>query len=887
MDMTSLRPDEWRRVRDIFEGAVALPVGQRRGFIMEACVGDERLRAHASTLLDAHERAGDFLETTCVASGAELPDDNLEGAQFGPYRLESRIGGGGMGEVYRARDTRLGRIVAIKVLVSHVAVDGPARDRFEREARVIAGLNHPHICMLHDVGTHAAAGHAPVPYLVMEYLNGETLADRLAKSALAVEDALDCAIQIASALDTAHRAAIVHRDLKPRNVMLTSAGTKLLDFGLAKATTPLAVGASLTPDSDLTTPGTIVGTLHYMAPEQLEGLPTDARTDVFAFGCLLYEMLSGKRAFQGRSGASLMTAIMAQEPPPLRELVPSIPSGVEALVSRCLAKSPADRLQSAGDLLGELQRIASVLRSTREAGWLRRFISEHRVSAAASVVALLVSAGTALFLSAPTLRLVSPTPAATVQLAVLPLRMVGDARGDEHLGVGIADSIITRLAATRQIGLRPTAAVMRYADAPAETATVAKALDVGYVLFGTIQRNADAYRITLQLVQSSDGAVTWARSYDVLRSALTNLQDTIADEVVGAMRVELTADQRERVRRRYTDNAQAYDLYLRGRASFVNYTEQSMKAAIADFERALALDPDYALARAGLAIASAWFSIRYAYETEASAWGARAERDAKAALAADPSLAEATLAMASAAGTLHGAFNWPEVIADATRALAIDPTLELAHVVRMRAFYHLGLLDRMKEEAEAAHQLNPLGNVEIARLEVVGSLLNGSYKQARDQAAALLARSDAPVIRNYLGLAQFYSGDVATARATLAAVQRSPGRPDIRSQAALAGVEAAAGDHAAARARVLGIEHGPYMDHHVAYSLGAAWAQLGDARASIKWLQQAADTGFPCYPWLMRDSLLDPIRRDPEFTALLDPLRRRFERDGARYGSSK
>ncbi len=270
----------------------------------------------------------------------------------------------------------------------------------------------------------------------------------------------------------------------------------------------------------------------------------------------------------------------------------------------------------------------------------------------------------------------------------------GTTGGDEYLGVGIADSIITRLAGLRQVGLRPTAAVLGYADAPADPATVAKALAVDRVLVGTIQRSADTYRITLQLVQSADGAVSWARSYDVPRSALTNLQDTIAEEVVTALRLELTPAERDRVRRRYTDNAQAYDLYLRGRASFVNYTERGMKTAIGDFERALSVDPDYALARAGLAIACAWFSIRYAYETEASEWGARAEREAKAALADDPSLAEATLAMASAAGTVYGDFNWPVVIADATRALAMDPTLELAHIVRMRAFYHLGLFER-------------------------------------------------------------------------------------------------------------------------------------------------------------------------------------------------
>ena len=320
--MTSVPREQWRRVRDAFDRALVLPVAQRRGFIAQACLGDEALHRQVANLLDAHERAGDFLETAYVPTVPGWPEQDLEGADFGPYRLESRIGGGGMGEVYRARDSRLGRTVAVKVLRSHVAVDEPARERFEREARVVAGLNHPHICTLYDIGTYrASTDDGPVPYLVMEFVNGETLADRLSKGALSVDDALTYAMQIASALDTAHRAAIVHRDLKPRNIMLTSAGAKLLDFGLAKAA---ALGGDGPPTlgSELTTPGTIVGTVQYMAPEQLEGLPIDARTDLFAFGCVLYEMLSGKKAFEGRSGASLMTAIMAGEPTPIRKSFP-------------------------------------------------------------------------------------------------------------------------------------------------------------------------------------------------------------------------------------------------------------------------------------------------------------------------------------------------------------------------------------------------------------------------------------------------------------------------------------------------------------------------------------------------------------------------------------
>ncbi len=428
--------------------------------------------------------------------------------------------------------------------------------------------------------------------------------------------------------------------------------------------------------------------------------------------------------------------------------------------------------------------------------------------------------------------------------------------------------------------------MLSYVDSPVEPLRVAEALAVDHVLVGTIQPTATAYRVTLQLMQSPAGSVVWARSYDVVRGSLLTLQDTIAEQVVEALRIELSSVDRARFRRRYTENAEAYDLYVRGRASLVNYTEAEMKTAIDAFERAIAIDGDYALARAGLSIAAAWFSIRYAYETDAHKWGARADREAKAALAADPSLAEATLALASAAGTLYGGFNWPVVIEQATQALSTDPTLDLAHVVRMRAFFHLGLFDNMADEAIASRRINPLGNVEIARLEVAASLFGGSYARARDQALAMLARTDAPVIRNYLGLAQHYVGETASARTTLAGVQRG-GRPDVRSQAALAGVDAAAGDTAAARARIEAIGRGPYMDHHVAASLAAAWAQLGDPQASVRWMERAATSGFACYPWFARDPLLDPVRNDPAVIQLLDRLRREHERETARYSAGR
>jgi len=282
----------------------------------------------------------------------------VAGTKLGPYEILSAIGAGGMGEVYKARDTRLDRIVAIKVLPAHLADRAELRERFDREAKTIASLNHPHICTLYDTGHQD-----DIDFLVMEYLEGETLAQRLLKGPLPLEQVLQYAIEISDALDKAHRKGVTHRDLKPSNIMLTKTGTKLLDFGLAKLkqeATPANVSLSDLPTAvdPLTAQGTIVGTLQYMAPEQLEGKEVDARTDIFAFGAVVYEMATGKRAFEGKSQASLIAAILEKEPPAMSTLQPMTPPVLDRVVKRCLAKDADDRWQTARDLEGELKWIS-------------------------------------------------------------------------------------------------------------------------------------------------------------------------------------------------------------------------------------------------------------------------------------------------------------------------------------------------------------------------------------------------------------------------------------------------------------------------------------------------------------------------------------------------
>jgi Tol biopolymer transport system component len=341
------------RLLEVCQEALARPAGERAAFLNETCAGDTELRRAVEALLVEQSAPGGFLDTP-----AWKPDRSplAAGTRLGPYEIQRLIGAGGMGQVYEARDTRLGRTVAIKVLPPDLAADPVRRQRFEQEARAVSALNHPHICTLHDVGEADGS-----TFLVMEHLVGETLADRLAKGPLPLDQALTVATEMAEALAVAHKAGIVHRDLKPGNVMLTKTGAKLLDFGLAKLTghgeQPAAAGLASAPtrSSLLTGAGMIVGTLQYMAPEQLEGKPADARTDLWALGAILYEMLTGTRAFEGRSAASVMGAILEREPAPVVTLQPLTPPALDRLVRQCLAKVPDDRWDSAHDVANQLQ----------------------------------------------------------------------------------------------------------------------------------------------------------------------------------------------------------------------------------------------------------------------------------------------------------------------------------------------------------------------------------------------------------------------------------------------------------------------------------------------------------------------------------------------------
>jgi serine/threonine-protein kinase len=470
-----------------------------------------------------------------------------------------------------------------------------------------------------------------------------------------------------------------------------------------------------------------------------------------------------------------------------------------------------------------------------------------------------------------------------IPLAVLPFRTFGAAADSNVLAIGIPDAIITRLAGVRQMRLRPTSSVLRYAGKDTDARQVGRELSVGYLVTGTVQAAADRLRVSVQLVRAADGSPVWGTAYDLARKDLLTLQDSVAEKVSNSLSVRLSADEHERLYRRYTANPTAYEWYLRGRSQLARITEQDTKGALESFQRAIALDSNYALAQAGLAMASADMHLRFASGPDVKLWGERAKAEASRALALDPDLAEAHLA--KAAVSRKSDFDWPGTLEETERALALNPNLDIAHYYREAAFYHLGLFDLAEREDRQATQMDPEDEIERLRTRGVVEFLQGRYADAIKNLDLVRRSSSRAYTDAYLAQAYYYNGDSTRGVAMLDSLRHTKSAPAVnRARAALASFLAHRGKKEEAKALIASVL-GPegYVDHHVAYSLGAAYAQLHQPAEAARWLTQAGETGFPCYPWFERDPLLDPVRRDTSVSRALKQIEESWNTARRRY----
>jgi len=756
----------------------------------------------------------------------------VKGTHLGTYEILGPLGTGGMGEVYRARDTRLGREVAIKVLPADVASSAGRLARFEREARTVAALNHPNIVTLFSVEDVDG-----LRFLTMELVEGQTLSTLVVPGGLPPPKLLDLAIPMTDALVAAHEKGVIHRDLKPGNVMVTRDGrVKVLDFGLAKLMRrddAISITAMTVTDDSMD--GQVVGTVPYMAPEQLRGEATDGRTDLFALGAVLYELASGRRPFRGTSFAELSSAILRDEPPSLTSHAPEAPVELERIVVRCLQKRPADRWATATDLAQALRDLRQALErgATTSTSWS----SPHRPS-----------------------------------VAVLPFRDLQQRPENADLGLGLADATITELTLVRSLVVRPTSTILRYQESAADPRAAAHELGVDAIVDGSFQRSGDRLRVTIQLVSRADGSPLWGTKIDTSLIDVFRMQDEVSRRIASALHVQLSPleDRRLADAARPAPAGDAYSFYMGGKRLLYRGTLAGVNEAIEHFEKARDADDQFALAWAGLADAYMRMAFEHAPEGD---WKARAQEMCDRALAIDPTLPEGRYLRGRLRWSPTDGFDHGYAIGEAAAALADKPSLNEARYLLGLVLFHVGMLD----EAESAfgRWLDTDPDDLYAKIQIGAVRLHqGRFDEALAISEEALLHGPASWVLYLMAHAQLRLGRIHDAARTAERFAREV--PDYSEVHSLAGLVAAVRGEAEEARR--GIErthanprtHGHF--HHAQYDVACIHAVIGEPEAAVRWLSDAARNGYPCRPFFENDPMLRAIRPDAGFQRLMKEI---------------
>ncbi|HEY0322219.1 MAG TPA: protein kinase [Pyrinomonadaceae bacterium] len=832
------------------------------------------------------------------------------------YRILEKLGEGGMGEVYLAEDTRLGRRVALKILPQAFAEDEVRMHRFEQEARAASNLNHPNIVTIYDIG-HADSLH----YIAAEFIDGKTLRDLLAEAEMKPLEALEIAIGVASALDAAHQAGVVHRDIKPENIMLRRDGyVKVLDFGLAKwvegAMDSTDVDAETKP-MGVTQPGAVIGTYVYMSPEQARGLPVDARADIWSLGCVLFEMIAGRPPFSGLTRSDMVASILEREPPPLARYSDHVPVELQRIVTKALTKHRDERYQTVKDLFIDLRRLRQELEfeerlsrsmqtdfqdeaedSRSMGGAAARSSSTDKATSSASArntrpsmptaqtissaeyivtgirnnkrTVVLISTAAALLIAASIAGILyfNRKPQRKISsVAVLPFVNMASDPEAEYLSDGITESLINSLSQLPELRVMSRSSTFRYKGTSVDPRDVGRELDVEGVLVGRVMQRGDTISISIELVDARDNTHIWGKPYSRKLTEIFALQDEMARDLSQSLRLRLSGEEEKRLVKRYTDNVEAYQLYLKGRYYWNKRTPDGFKKGLELFQQAIDTDPSYALAYAGLADSYAMlgdYSVLAPSETFP-----RAEAAATTALKLDDNLAEGHTSLAFV--KMAYAWDWASADREFRRAIELNPNYATAHQWYASYLVMMGRFDDSIREIKRAQELDPLSRIINANLG-----LHYYYARKFDESIQQLKKTISLdesffVAHQYLGRTYIQKGMHKEAIAELERARELSGNaPEV--VASLGHAYAVAGRTGDAQKVLADLDELARERYVLPYFRAAVYTGLGDKDQAFAWLERAYEERHPGLVLVNIDPRFDTLRSDPRFTDLIRRL---------------